>query len=108
VKKAVHIDRNPRDRVTTIDLHRLTGAYALHALSDEENASFERHLAGCASCAQETAELSATAARLGLAVATTPASASASREQVLRRITAVRQETPGPSALSATTLIGDP
>ncbi|MFF9345592.1 anti-sigma factor domain-containing protein [Streptomyces sp. NPDC014734] len=77
----------------TIDLHRLTGAYALHALSDEENASFERHLVGCESCAQETAELSATATRLGLAVAA-PAS-PALREQVLRRITTVRQETPG-------------
>ncbi|WP_282703873.1 anti-sigma factor [Streptomyces sp. CC219B] len=81
--------------MTTIDLHRLTGAYALHALSDEENASFERHLADCETCAQETAELSATAARLGLAVATT--SAPALRERVLRRITTVRQETPGAS-----------
>ncbi|WP_333735716.1 anti-sigma factor [Streptomyces sp. IBSBF 2806] len=79
--------------MTTIDLHRLTGAYALHALSDEENASFERHLVGCEPCAQETAELSATAARLGLAVAA-PAS-PVLREQVLRRITTVRQDTPG-------------
>ncbi|MEW2306855.1 anti-sigma factor [Streptomyces sp. NPDC006655] len=79
--------------MTTIDLHRLTGAYALHALSDEENASFERHLVGCEPCAQETAELSATAARLALAVAA-PAS-PALREQVLRRITTVRQEAPG-------------
>ncbi|MFF1302157.1 anti-sigma factor domain-containing protein [Streptomyces sp. NPDC058307] len=82
--------------MTTTDLHRLTGAYALHALSDNENASFERHLVDCASCTQETAELSATAARLGLAVATTPASAL--REQVLRRITTVRQDSPGTSA----------
>jgi len=79
--------------VTTTDLHRLTGAYALHALSDEESASFERHLVGCEACAQETAELSATAARLGLAV-TAPVS-PALRERVLRRITTVRQETPG-------------
>lgn len=82
--------------MTTIDLHRLTGAYALHALADEENASFERHLAGCEPCAQETAELSAAATRLGLAVATTPAPAL--RERVLRRITTVRQETPGTPA----------
>ena len=79
--------------MTTIDLHRLTGAYALHALPDDENTAFERHLAGCEPCAEETAELSATAARLGLAVASTPPTAL--REQVLRRITAVRQETPG-------------
>ncbi|WP_405563371.1 anti-sigma factor [Streptomyces phaeochromogenes] len=79
--------------MTTIDLHLLTGAYALHALSDEESVAFERHLPGCEACAQETAELSATAARLGLAVATAPRPVL--REQVLRRITTVRQETPG-------------
>ncbi|MGC0339287.1 hypothetical protein RKD20_004321 [Streptomyces sp. SLBN-8D4] len=30
--------------MTTVDLHRMTGAYALHALSDDETAAFERHL----------------------------------------------------------------
>ncbi|MFE1248298.1 anti-sigma factor domain-containing protein [Streptomyces sp. NPDC058741] len=79
--------------MTTTDLHRLTGAYALHALSDEESAAFERHLAGCEACGQETAELRATTARLGLAVATTPAPEM--RERVLRRIGTVRQEAPG-------------
>ncbi|MFJ9626900.1 anti-sigma factor domain-containing protein [Streptomyces sp. NPDC091280] len=79
--------------MTTPDPHLLTGAYALHALSDEENAAFERHLPGCAACAQEAAELSATAARLALAVTTAPAPEL--REQVLRRITTVRQDTPG-------------
>lgn len=79
--------------MTTTDLHRLTGAYALHALPDDESTAFERHLTGCEPCAEETAELSATAARLGLAVASTPPAAL--RAQVLRRITGVRQETPG-------------
>ncbi|MFF5496101.1 anti-sigma factor domain-containing protein [Streptomyces aquilus] len=78
--------------MTTTDLHRLTGAYALHALSDEETTAFERHLAGCEACAQEAAELSATAARLGLAVSVTPPGAL--REQVLRRIGTVRQQPP--------------
>lgn len=76
------------------DLHTLTGAYALHALSDEERAAFERHLADCSACREETAELSATAARLGLAVATEPRPAL--REEVLRRIATVRQESPRP------------
>ncbi|MEU1520097.1 anti-sigma factor [Streptomyces sp. NPDC005811] len=80
--------------MTGVDLHRLTGAYALHALSDRENVSFERHLSRCEACAQEAAELRATAARLGLAAATVPSPAL--REHVLRRITAVRQDTPGP------------
>ncbi|MFF5494985.1 anti-sigma factor domain-containing protein [Streptomyces aquilus] len=74
------------------DLHRLTGAYALHALSGDEEAAFERHLAGCEACALETVELRETAARLGLAVATRPAHEL--RAQVLGRITAVRQQTP--------------
>ncbi|MGW4562089.1 anti-sigma factor [Streptomyces sp. NPDC004561] len=79
--------------MTTADLHRMTGAYALHALPDEERAVFERHLAACEPCAEETAELSATAARLGLAVSVTPPAAM--RERVLHRITAVRQQSPG-------------
>ncbi|MFJ2610409.1 anti-sigma factor domain-containing protein [Streptomyces sp. NPDC091279] len=77
----------------TADLHRLTGAYALDALSDEERDAFERHLGDCEPCAQETAELTATAARLGLAVTETPRPAL--RERVLAGITDVRQESPG-------------
>ncbi|MFD6285449.1 anti-sigma factor domain-containing protein [Streptomyces sp. NPDC060205] len=83
--------------MTTADLHTLTGAYALHALSDEEREAFERHLADCEPCARETAELSATAARLGLAVSQPPRPAM--REDVLRRIRTVRQEGPGGPAL---------
>ncbi|MEU9735129.1 anti-sigma factor [Streptomyces sp. NPDC048002] len=79
------------------DLHTMTGAYALHALSDEEREAFERHLSGCEACAQEAAELSATAARLGLAVSVTPRPEL--RERVLRRVTGVRQETPGATPL---------
>ncbi|MER6748381.1 anti-sigma factor [Streptomyces fungicidicus] len=82
--------------MTTADPHLLTGAHALHALPDDERAAFERHLADCEPCARETAELHATAARLGLAVATAPRPAM--REEVLRRITAVRQQPPGPPA----------
>ncbi|MEU9346729.1 anti-sigma factor [Streptomyces sp. NPDC048278] len=77
----------------TDDLHRLTGAYALHALSEEEREMFVRHLADCQACAEETAELSATAVRLGLAVSVQPDPEM--RGRVLHRITAVRQETPG-------------
>ncbi|WP_328491858.1 anti-sigma factor [Streptomyces sp. NBC_00414] len=79
--------------MSTADLHTLTGAYALHALSDEEREAFERHLRECEPCAQETAELSATAARLGLAVSVTPRPVV--RERVLQQITTVRQEASG-------------
>ncbi|MEV5608963.1 anti-sigma factor [Streptomyces sp. NPDC052225] len=82
--------------MTTAELHTLTGAYALHALADDEREAFERHLGDCAACAQEVRELSATAARLGLAVAVTPPAGF--REQVLRRVTTVRQEPPRTSA----------
>lgn len=53
----------------TADLHTLTGAYALNALSDDERAAFENHLTQCEACRSEVAELRETAARLGSAVA---------------------------------------
>ncbi|MFE9251742.1 anti-sigma factor domain-containing protein [Streptomyces sp. NPDC007088] len=78
--------------MTAVDSHVLTGAYALHALGDEERAEFERHLAHCASCAEEVREFTETAARLGLAVSVPPPPAL--REAVLARIADVRQEAP--------------
>ncbi|MEU3263105.1 anti-sigma factor [Streptomyces bacillaris] len=78
--------------MSTAELHTLTGAYALHALPEDERREFERHLADCEACAQEVRELSATAARLGLAVAEAPPREL--RERVLREITTVRQEAP--------------
>ncbi|MFD5135390.1 anti-sigma factor domain-containing protein [Streptomyces sp. NPDC058378] len=78
--------------MSTAELHTLTGAYALHALPEDERLAFERHLGACEACAQEVRELSATAARLGLAVSVAPPPAL--RERVLRDITTVRQEAP--------------
>ncbi|MFE3603384.1 anti-sigma factor domain-containing protein [Streptomyces sp. NPDC059096] len=78
--------------MTTADLHTLTGAYALHALAPQERAEFERHLEACRACSVEVRELSATAARLGRAVAVTPPPAL--KEQVLRRIATERQDPP--------------
>ncbi|MET7826099.1 anti-sigma factor [Streptomyces sp. NPDC005386] len=78
--------------MTTVDLHTLTGAYALHALADDERELFERHAEDCESCALEVRELTAAAARLGMAVTETPAPAF--KETVMRRITTVRQEAP--------------
>ncbi|MFJ3146011.1 anti-sigma factor domain-containing protein [Streptomyces halstedii] len=78
--------------MSTAELHTLTGAYALHALPEGEQLAFERHLGACEACAQEVRELSATAARLGLAVSAT--APPALRERVLREITTVRQEPP--------------
>ncbi|MFG3283340.1 anti-sigma factor domain-containing protein [Streptomyces sp. NPDC048111] len=74
------------------DLHTLTGAYALHALFDDENEHVERHLSACPSCTQEVRELDAAAGRLGLATTLRPRAAF--KEDVLRRISHVRQEAP--------------
>ena len=56
----------------TAELHMLTGAYALDAVSDADRAEFERHLGECPACRQEVAELRATGARLGVAAAVAP------------------------------------
>ncbi|WP_405460820.1 anti-sigma factor [Streptomyces sp. NBC_00101] len=89
--------------MSTAELHTLTGAYALHALPEDERRAFERHLAECGACAQEVAELSATASRLALAVSTSPPRGM--REEVLHRITTVRQESPGHGVPAPTTVV---
>ena len=38
------------------DLHTLSGAYALHALSSEEAEEFQKHLDACPACRQEVKE----------------------------------------------------
>jgi anti-sigma-K factor RskA len=54
------------------ELHLLTGSYSLDALTDDEQAGFEEHLARCPSCAEEVRGLRETAARLAMATAVTP------------------------------------
>lgn len=53
-------------------IHALSGAYVLGALPADEQAAFERHLAGCEPCRQEVRELRETAARLGTSAAVVP------------------------------------
>lgn len=78
--------------MTTADIHALTGAYALDAVSGAEREAFERHLAECESCAQEVRELRDTATRLGQAAAADPPPELKSR--VLNQIRTVRQLPP--------------
>lgn len=54
------------------EVHALTGAYVLDAVSDAERFVFERHLGDCDACRQEVAELRETATRLGVAAAANP------------------------------------
>ncbi|WP_439382941.1 anti-sigma factor [Amycolatopsis lexingtonensis] len=56
----------------TAELHTLTGAYALDAVSDVDRAEFERHLEECSACRQEVEELRATGAMLGVAAEVAP------------------------------------
>ncbi|HEY2791855.1 MAG TPA: zf-HC2 domain-containing protein, partial [Micromonosporaceae bacterium] len=76
-----------------VDIHTLAGAYALDAVDDIERAAFDRHLAGCASCAQELAELQATVARLTDLNASVPPAAL--RQAVLAEAARTRQVPPG-------------
>ncbi len=54
------------------DLHTLSGAYALDALTTEEAEDFKTHLAGCPACRDEVRELQEAAARLGAGEALRP------------------------------------
>jgi anti-sigma factor RsiW len=78
--------------MTDHDVHTLTGAYAAHALPDDERRAFDEHLEQCPACRQEVAELAATTARLG-AAASTPAP-EAMRARVLAEVARTRQVSP--------------
>jgi anti-sigma-K factor RskA len=54
------------------DLHTLSGAYAIDALSPAEAAEFEKHLDDCPACRDEVRELQGAAARLGAGEASVP------------------------------------
>lgn len=56
----------------SIDLHTLSGAYAIDALSPEEAAQFRKHLDGCQACRDEVRELQEVAALLGASEALEP------------------------------------
>jgi anti-sigma-K factor RskA len=78
--------------VQSHELHLLTGAYAVDALTGDELVEFERHLEHCASCAGEVRGLRETTARLGMATAVEPPPWM--REQVLAAAGRVRQLPP--------------
>lgn len=54
------------------DLHTLSGAYAIDALSPEEAQQFREHFDECPACQQEVRELRDAAARMGASEATPP------------------------------------
>ena len=79
--------------MTGPDIHTLAGAFALDAVDDLERVAFERHIAGCESCADETAELRATVARL--ADGSSAAPPARLKANVLAAVAQTRQLPPG-------------
>jgi len=80
------------------DIHALSGAYAIDALSDAERAEFEAHLATCAACRDEVDSLREAATLLGQTAAVSPPPAV--REAVLAGIAGIR---PLPPVAAAST-----
>jgi anti-sigma-K factor RskA len=74
------------------DVHTLAGAYAMDAISALDRARFERHLAGCAACAQEITSLREATARLATATAVAPPSSM--KERVMAAAALTRQQPP--------------
>jgi len=86
--------------MTGADLHTLTGAYALDAVTDLERAEFRRHLDECPVCADEVGEFRGTAAMLAVAVA--DSASPGFRERVLATVAATRQLPPQADVAPAT------
>ena len=78
--------------MSEMDIHKLTGAYAMDALDELERARFEQHLAQCDDCRAEVAELRETAALLSETVAVPPPASL--RDSVLAGISQVRPLAP--------------
>ena len=84
------------------ELHESTGAYVLGALTDEDRASFEAHLAGCAACREEVRSFREVVRGLDLAVEQHVPPA-ALRERVLAgaaRLAAPRADAPASRRVS--------
>jgi anti-sigma-K factor RskA len=73
-----------------MDTHDLTAAYSLHALEAEEREAYEEHLAQCARCRDELAQLQESAAALAWAVEA-PAPPAALRARILAEASAGRE-----------------
>jgi anti-sigma-K factor RskA len=88
-----------RNRAGPRDEHTLAGAYAMDAISGPDRERFERHLAGCADCAQEIASLREATALLGTAAAE-PMPAGL-KDRVMAAAAATRPEPPAEPASAA-------
>jgi anti-sigma-K factor RskA len=89
-----------RRRGRGADPHTLAGAYAMDAVTGEDRARFEQHLAGCETCQAELRGLRETTARLAAAAEVQPRAEL--REQTVRAAAQIRQlppvTDPGPAS----------
>ncbi|ONI85393.1 hypothetical protein ALI144C_14055 [Actinosynnema sp. ALI-1.44] len=85
--------------IVSNDIHTLTGAYVLDAVSDMEQRAFENHMADCPACTREVNEFRETTARLGHITATT--APSALWHNVRDAVVATRQLPPLPILTAA-------
>ena len=74
------------------DLHSLSGAYVLDALTEQERADFEMHLRRCPTCRDEVASLREVAPLLAETVAAPPPPSL--RESILAQAATTRQDPP--------------
>jgi anti-sigma-K factor RskA len=89
--------RPARGAVT--DPHTLVGAYVMDAVTADDRAAFEHHLAGCESCQGEVRGLREATARLAAAAEVRPRAAL--REQTMQAAGLIRQLPPDPRARPA-------
>jgi anti-sigma-K factor RskA len=88
--------RKKLTRAGARDAHTLAGAYAMDAISEPDREQFERHLDGCAECAQEVASLLEATALLAAAAAE-PMPAGL-KDRVMTAAAATRQQPPAEQA----------
>jgi anti-sigma-K factor RskA len=81
-----------RRRGRGTDPHTLAGAYAMDAVTDDDRARFEQHLAECETCQAELRGLRETTARLAAAAEVRPRAEL--REQTVRAAAQIRQLPP--------------
>jgi len=78
------------------NVHSLSGAYVLNALTPDESAEFEAHLTSCAECRHEVVGLRETVGILGVTALQTPPFGL--RERVLAQVAATAQVAPDPAS----------
>src|SRR5580704_7402277 len=84
--------RPGRWRGRRVDPHTLAGAYAMDAVTDEDRARFEQHLADCETCLADLRGMRETTARLAAAAEVRPRAEL--REQTVRAAAQTRQLPP--------------